>query len=163
MSNRITDRLIPSSIAAANRASRNLRLVIDILAPLGIVGLPYPIEQKRRSAFYNVKEALHLSVRAADQLTDMHALLTAPKQSMTPTDQAVYALEDAEISARNAAGKLWALFEALDNLNADELPARTRDRIETLTEQAKSYQGGLYTISANLIALRQELEGQATK
>ncbi len=163
MSNRITDRLIPSSIAAANRASRNLRLVIDILAPLGIVGLPDQIERKRRSAFYDVKEALSLSMQAAEQLTDVHTLLTASEQSMTPTDQAVYALEDVEMSARDAAVKLWALLEALENLNAAELPARTHDRLKTLTEQAKRYQGGLYTVGTNLNALRQELEGQDEK
>lgn len=163
MSNRIADQLIPASISTANNASHELRLLKDCLAPLGIVGLPYPIEQKRRSAFYNVKEALHLSVRAADQLTDMHMLLTAPKQSMPLTDQTACELEDAAKSAREAAGKLWAFFETLENLNTDELPTRTHNKLKTLTEQAKRYQGGLYTVCTSLIALKQELEEQDKK
>lgn len=163
MSNRIADQLIPGSISTVNNARRELRVLKDVLAPLGIVGLPDPIEHKRRSAFDDVKEALSLSVQAAEQLSEMHTLLTAPEQSITPADPAVYELENAEKAARKAAGKLWTLFEALERLDADELPARTRDRLKTLTEQAKRYQGGLYTISTNLNALRQELEGQDEK
>lgn len=163
MSSRISDQLIPGSISTVNNARRELRVLKDVLAPLGIVGLPDPIEHKRRSAFDGVKEALSLSVQAAEQLSDMYALLIEPEQSMTPVDPSVYELENAAKHARRAAGKLWTLFEALERLDADELPMRTRDRIETLTEQAKSYQGGLYTVATNLIALKQELEEQATK
>lgn len=163
MSNRIADQIIPASISTANNASHELRVLKDVLAPLGIVGLPDPIEQKRRSAYNDIKEALHLSVQAADQLTDMHTLLTAPKQSMPLTDQTAYELENAAKSARKAAGKIWAVFEALENLNADELPTRTRNKLETLTEQAQRYQGGLYTVCTSLIALKQELEEQDEK
>ena len=163
MSNRIADQLIPASIGTANNASHQLRILRDILAPLGIVGLPGPIEHKRRNAFEDAKEAFYRSMEAAEQLTEMHALLTAPEQSITSADPTAYALEDAEKAARKAAGKIWTLFEALERLDADELPTRTRDRLKTLTEQAKRYQGGLYTISTNLDALRQELEEQDKK
>lgn len=163
MSNTIADQLIPASISTANSVSRDLSFLRNVLAPLGIVGLPGPIEHKRRNAFENVKEALYLSTEADRQLTEMHALLNAPEQSIAIADPAVYELENAEKAARKAAGKLWTFFEALERLNTDELPARTRDKIENLTEQAKSYQGGLYTISTNLNALRQELKEQATK
>lgn len=163
MSNTIADQLIPASISTANSVSRDLSFLRNVLAPLGNVGLPGPIEHKRRNAFENVKEALYLSVRAADQLTDMHALLTAPKQSMPLTDQTACELENAAKSAREAAGKLWAFFETLENLNTDELPTRTHNKLKTLTEQAKRYQGGLYTVCTSLIALKQELEEQDKK
>lgn len=163
MNNTTIDQIISSSLVTAERTSRDLSFLKDVLAPLGIVDLPDPIEQKRRSAYNDIKEALHLSVQAADQLTEMHTLLTAPKQSMPLTDQTAYELEDAAKSARKAAGKIWTLFEALERLDADELPTRTRDRLKALTEQAKRYQGGLYTISTNLNALKQELKEQDKK
>ncbi|MDU4831133.1 MAG: hypothetical protein E6X52_01120 [Actinomyces sp.] len=163
MNNKVTDQIISTSIGTADRASCDLRLLKDTLAPLGIVDLPDPIEQKRRSAYNDVREALFLSAQAAEQLADMHTMLNAPEQSMTPTDQAVYALEEAEKSVHRGAGKLWAFFETLENLNTAELPASTHDRIKTLTGQVKYYQGGLYTVCTSLIALTQELKEQDEK
>lgn len=165
MSNETIDQIISTSIVTAERTSRDLRFLKDILAPLGIsiIGLPDQIEQKRWSAYNDIKEALHLSVQAANKLNDMHAMLNAPQKPMTLIAQTTYALEEAEKTARKAAGKLWTFFETLENLDADELPTRTHNKLQTLTEQAKRYQGGLYTISTNLNALRQELEEQDKK
>lgn len=165
MSNETIDQIISTSFVTAERTSRDLRFLKDILAPLGIIiiGLPDPIEQKRRSAYNDVREALFLSAQAAEQLADMHTMLNAPEQSMTPTDQAVYALEEAEKSVHRGAGKLWAFFETLENLNTAELPASTHDRIKTLTGQVKYYQGGLYTVCTSLTALTQELKEQDEK